>query len=171
MASVELNIEGLDDLNKKLKQLSSPKKAKQIARKAGRQAMNLVRDAARSNAKAIDDPETREKIHKNIVTQGGKSRNPNEVKLRVGVRGGTEFWRMNKGMFRKSDGRTVRMESPYYTYIPNDTRSWWLVEFGTVKTRAQPFMRTALSQNIDKATAKFVQVFDAEITKALREAI
>ena len=56
MASVELNIEGLDELNKKLKQLSSPKKAKQIARKAGRKAMNLVRDAARSNAKAIDDP-------------------------------------------------------------------------------------------------------------------
>lgn len=171
MAAVELNIEGLDELNKKLKQLSNPKKAKQIARKAGRQAMNLVRDAARSNAKAIDDPETREKIHKNIVTQGGKSRNSNEIKIRVGVRGGSEFWRMNKGMFRKSDGRTVRMESPYYTYIPNDTRSWWLVEFGTVKTKAQPFMRTALSQNIDKATTKFVQVFDAEITKALREAI
>ena len=70
MAAVELNIEGLDELNKKLKQLSNPKKAKQIARKAGRQAMNLVRDAARSNAKAIDDPETREKIHKNINTLG-----------------------------------------------------------------------------------------------------
>ncbi len=167
--AVELNIEGMDQFKRKIEQLSNPKKVKQIARKAGRQAMNLVRDAARTNAKAIDDPETSSRIWKNIVTQGGKSRNSNEVKLRVGVRGGSEFWRMNKGMFRKSDGRTVRMDSPYYTYIPNDTRSWWLVEFGTVKTRAQPFMRPALSQNIDEATTKFVQVFDAEITKALSE--
>ena len=48
MAAVELNIEGLNELNKKLKQLGNSKIAKRIARKAGRQAMNLVRDAARS---------------------------------------------------------------------------------------------------------------------------
>ena len=85
--AVELNIEGMDQLKRKLEQLSNPKKAKQIARKAGRQAMNLVRDAARTNAKAIDDPETREKIHKNIVTQGGKSRNSNEIVILVVIKG------------------------------------------------------------------------------------
>lgn len=158
MASVELNIEGLDDLNKKLKQLSSPKKAKQIARKAGRQAMNLVRDAARSNAKAIDDPETREKIHKNIVTQDGKSRNANEIRMRVGVRGGAA---MNKHSDRE---KLAGLSGGNTTY-------WRFPESGTSKIPATPFMRPALSQNIDKVTNKFVQVFDAEITKALREAI
>lgn len=156
MAAVDLNIEGLDELNKKLKQLSNPKKAKQIARKAGRQAMNLVRDAARSNAKAIDDPETQEKIHKNIVTQGGKSSNPNEIKIRVGVKGGAGQNQYSVSTAGLSGG---------------DTRHWRFIEFGTSLIQAFPFMRLALSQNINKVTNKFVQVFDVEITKALREAI
>ena len=102
-----------------------------------------------------------------IVTQGGKSRNSNEVKFRVGVKTGPEFWRMNKGMFRKQGGNTVRLKSPYYTYIPNDTRDWWLIEFGTIKTKAQPFMTPALENNIDSATSKFAEVFNAEIDKEL----
>ena len=67
MAAVDLNVQGLDELNRKLQQLANPRKAKSIARKAARQAMNIARDAARTNAKAIDDPKTREKIHKNIA--------------------------------------------------------------------------------------------------------
>ena len=148
--AVELNIQGMDQLKRKLDQLSNPKKAKQIARKAARQAMNLVRDAARTNAKAIDDPETREKIHKNIVTQGGKSRNSNEVVIRVGVKGGASFSNPNPPSL--SGG---------------DTRHWRWVELGSSNNRAVPFMRPALSTNLDQITSKFVQVFDDEINKAL----
>ena len=115
--AVELNIEGLDELNRKLQQLANPRKAKSIARKAGRQAMNLVRDAARTNAKAIDDPQTREKIHKNIAVAGGKSRNPNEIIMRVGVKGGASFSNPNPPSL--SGG---------------DTRHWRWVEFGSSKT-------------------------------------
>lgn len=150
--AVELNIEGLDQLKRKLDQLSNPKKAKQIARKAGRQAMNLVRDAARTNAKAIDDPETREKIHKNIVTQGGKSRNSNEIVIRVGVKGGAGRNQHSVSTAGLSGG---------------DTRHFRYIEFGTSKIPATPFLRPSLSQNLDKVTTKFVQIFDAEITKAL----
>ena len=150
--AVELNIEGLDQLKRKLDQLSNPKKAKQIARKAGRQAMNIVRDAARTNAKAIDDPETREKIHKNIVTQGGKSRNSNEIVIRVGVKGGAGRNQHSVSTAGLSGG---------------DTRHFRYIEFGTSKIPATPFLRPSLSQNLDKVTTKFVQVFDAEITKAL----
>jgi HK97 gp10 family phage protein len=150
--AVELNIEGMDQLKRKLDQLSNPKKAKQIARKAGRQAMNLVRDAARTNAKAIDDPETREMIHKNIVTQGGKSRNSNEIVIRVGVKGGAGRNQHSVSTAGLSGG---------------DTRHFRYIEFGTSKIPATPFLRPSLSQNLDKVTTKFVQVFDAEITKAL----
>lgn len=150
--AVELNIEGMDQLKRKLDQLSNPKKAKQIARKAGRQAMNLVRDAARANAKAIDDPETREKIHKNIVTQGGKSRNSNEIVIRVGVKGGAGRNQHSVSTAGLSGG---------------DTRHFRYIEFGTSKIPATPFLRPSLSQNLDKVTTKFVQIFDAEITKAL----
>lgn len=150
--AVELNIEGLDELNRKLQQLANPRKAKSIARKAGRQAMNLVRDAARTNAKAIDDPQTREKIHKNIVTQGGKSRNSNEIVIRVGVKGGAGRNQHSVSTAGLSGG---------------DTRHFRYIEFGTSKIPATPFLRPSLSQNLDKVTTKFVQVFDAEITKAL----
>ena len=150
--TVELNIQGMDQLKRKLDQLSNPKKAKQIARKAGRQAMNLVRDAARTNAKAIDDPETREKIHKNIVTQGGKSRNSNEIVIRVGVKGGAGRNQHSVSTAGLSGG---------------DTRHFRYIEFGTSKIPATPFLRPSLSQNLDKVTTKFVQVFDDEITKAL----
>lgn len=150
--AVELNIEGMDQLKRKLEQLSNPKKAKQIARKAGRQAMNLVRDAARTNAKAIDDPETREKIHKNIVVQGGKSRNSNEIVIRVGVKGGAGRNQHSVSTTGLSGG---------------DTRHFRYIEFGTSKIPAIPFLRPSLSQNINSVTAKFVQVFDAEITQAL----
>lgn len=152
--AVELNIEGMDQFKRKIEQLSNPKKVKQIARKAGRQAMNLVRDAARANAKMIDDPETAEKIHKNIVTQGGKSRNSNEVVIRVGIRGGAA---MNKSSNRKALSGLSGGNTTY----------WRFIEFGTSLIQAFPFMRLALSRNIGKATTKFVQVFDAEITKAL----
>ena len=148
--AVELNIQGMDQFKRKIEQLSNPKKAKQIARKAGRQAMNLVRDAARINAKAIDDPETREKIHKNIVVQGGKSRNSNEIIMRVGVKGGASFSNPNPPSL--SGG---------------DTRHWRWVEFGSSNNPAVPFMRPALSTNLDQITSKFVQVFDDEINKAL----
>ena len=154
MAGVEVEITGLDDVVNRLQRLANPRKARSIARKAARQAMNIVRDAARTNAKAIDDPETREKIHKNIVTQGGKSRNSNEIVIRVGVRGGAAMnQHSNRAALSGLSG--------------GNTTYWRMLEYGNSHQAATPFMRPALSQNIDEATTKFVQVFDAEITKAL----
>lgn len=150
--SVEFNIEGLDEVTRKLQMLGSQKVAKRIARKAGRQAINLVRDAARQNAKAIDDPKTAEKIHKNIVVQGGKSRNANEVILRVGVKGGAGRNQHSVSTAGLSGG---------------DTRHFRYIEFGTSKMSATPFMRPALANNIQQVTNKFVQVFDAELDKEL----
>ena len=152
--AVELNIEGLDRLNRKLTQLSNPKKAKQIARKAGRQAMNIVRDAARSNAKAIDDPETREMIQKNIAVQAGKTTSQNDIKIRVGVRGGAGRNQHSVSTAGLSGG---------------DTGHWRYLEFGTSKMPAVPFMRIAFFNNLDRVANKFVEVFDAEIGKALSE--
>ena len=159
--AVELNIEGMDQFKRKIEQLSNPKKVKQIARKASRQAMNIVRDAARNAAKAIDDPETAEKIYKEIVVQGGKSRNSNEVKFRVGVRGGARIPYAGNDDNRRAGriGKSYQVEGRVFY--------WRFIEFGTSHQAATPFMRPALSQNLDKVTTKFVQIFDAEITKAL----
>ncbi|ENX33514.1 HK97 gp10 family phage protein [Acinetobacter colistiniresistens] len=150
MAGVEVDITGLDDVVNRLQRLADPKRTKSIARKAARQAMNIVRDAARQNAKAIDDPESPEKIWKNISTQAGKSRNPNEIKMRVGVRGGASF--SNPNPPSTSGG---------------DTRHWRWVEFGRSDAPATPFMRPAFASNIQQVTNKFAEVFDAELDKEL----
>lgn len=150
MAGVEVEITGLDDVVNKLQKLANPRRTKSIARKAARQAMNIVRDAARNNAKAIDDPETSEKIFKNIKVSAGKTRNPNEIKMRVGVDGGASFSNLNP---KPTSG--------------GDTRYWRWVEYGRSGVPATPFMRPALENNIQQVTNKFAEVFDAELDKEL----
>ena len=150
MAGVEVEITGLDDVVSKLQKLANPRRTKSIARKAARQAMNIVRDAARNNAKAIDDPETSEKIFKNIKVSAGKTRNPSEIVMRVGVDGGASFSNPNP---KPTSG--------------GDTRHWRWIEYGKSSVPAVPFMRPALANNIQQVTNKFAEVFDAELDKEL----
>ena len=148
--SVEFNIEGLDEVQEKLKRLGNPRLMKNAARRSARKAMAIVRDAARSAAKNIDDPETAEKIWKNIAIAAGKTRNPNEVIMRVGVRGGASF--SNPNPPNTSGG---------------DTRHWRWVELGSANMPATPFMRPALQNNIQAVTNSFAENFNKEIDKEL----
>ncbi|MBJ8450333.1 HK97 gp10 family phage protein [Acinetobacter bereziniae] len=150
MSNVKFEIQGLEQLQSKLERLSNPKKVKSIVRKSLRQAANIVRDAARNNAKLIDDPETAEKIWKNISVQAGKTRNTSEVKMRIGVRGGASF--SNPNPPNLSGG---------------DTRHWRWIEFGSVHNPAVPFMRPALINNIQPVTDKFARMMSDEINKAV----
>lgn len=148
--SVEFNIEGLNEVQEKLKRLGNPRLMKNAARRSARKAMAILRDAARSGAKAIDDPQTSEKIWKNIAIAAGKTRNPNEVVMRVGVRGGASF--SNPDPPNTSGG---------------DTRHWRWLEFGSVHNPPTPFMRPALQNNIQAVTNSFAENFNKEIDKEL----
>lgn len=161
MAGVEVEITGLDDVVNRLQRLANPRKTKSIARKASRQAMNIVRDAARNNAKAIDDPETSEKIFKEIVVQGGKTRDRNSIVIRVGIRGGAKIPYTNNAQNRRSGrvGKTYQTDGRVFY--------WRFLEFGTSRQPATPFMRPALATNIQQVTNKFAEVFDAELDKEL----
>ena len=148
--SVEFNIEGLDEVQGKLKRLGNPRLMKNAARRSARKAMAIVRDAARSGAKSIDDPQTAEKIWKNIAIAAGKTRNPSEVVMRVGVRGGASF--SNPNPPNTSGG---------------DTRHWRWLESGSVHNPPTPFMRPALQNNIQAVTNSFAENFNKEIDKEL----
>lgn len=148
--SVEVNIEGLDEVQEKLERLANPRLIKNAARRSARKAMAIVRDAARANAKALDDPETAEKIWKNIAIAAGKTRNPNEVVMRVGVRGGASF--SNPNPPNTSGG---------------DTRHWRWLELGASHFPPTPFMRPALQNNIQAVTDSFAENFNKEIDKEL----
>ena len=148
--SVEFNIEGLDEVQEKLKRLGNPRLMKNAARRSMRKAMAIVRDAARANAKGLDDPETAEKIWKNIAIAAGKTRNQNEVVMRVGVRGGASF------------------SNPTPPNTPGgDTRHWRFIEFPSVNNPGTPFMRPALQNNIQAVTNSFAENFNKEIDKEL----
>ena len=148
--SVEFNIEGLDEVQGKLKRLGSPRLMKNAARRSLRKAMAIVRDSARNAAKGIDDPQTSEKIWKNIAIAAGKTRNQNEVVMRVGVRGGASF--SNPNPPNTSGG---------------DTRHWRWLEFGSVHNPPTPFLRPALQNNIQAVTNSFAENFNKEIDKEL----
>ena len=148
--SVEFNIEGLDEVQEKLKRLGNPRLMRNAARRSMRKAMAIVRDAARSGAKSIDDPQTSEKIWKNIAIAAGKTRNQNEVVMRVGVRGGASF--SNPNPPNTSGG---------------DTRHWRWLEFGSVHNPPTPFLRPALQNNIQAVTNSFAENFNKEIDKEL----
>lgn len=148
--SVEFNIEGLDEVQEKLKRLSNPRLMKNAARRSMRKAMAIVRDSARNAAKGIDDPQTSEKIWKNIAIAAGKTKDPNSVVMRVGVRGGASF--SNKNPPNTPGG---------------DTRHWRWLEFGSVHNPPTPFMRPALQNNIQAVTNSFAENFNKEIDKEL----
>ena len=148
--SVEFNIEGLDEVQEKLKRLGNPRLMKNAARRSARKAMAIVRDSARNAAKALDDPQTAEKIWKNIAIAAGKTRNPSEVVMRVGVRGGASFSNPNPP---KTSG--------------GDTRHFRWVEFGSANNPPTPFLRPALQNNIQAVTNSFAENFNKEIDKEL----
>jgi len=148
--SVEFNIEGLEPVQEKLKRLANPRLMKNAARRSMRKAMAIVRDAARSGAKNIDDPQTAEKIWKNIAIAAGKTRNPSEVIMRVGVRGGASF--SNPNPPNTSGG---------------DTRHFRWVEFGSANNPPTPFLRPALANNIQAVTNSFAENFNKELDKEL----
>lgn len=148
--SVEFNIEGLGEVQEKLKRLGNPRLIKNAARRSARKAMAIVRDSARNAAKGIDDPQTAEKIWKNIAIAAGKTRNPNEVIMRVGVRGGASFSNPNPP---KTSG--------------GDTRHFRWVEFGSANNPPTPFLRPALQNNIQAVTNSFAENFNKEIDKEL----
>ncbi|NUG49652.1 HK97-gp10 family putative phage morphogenesis protein [Acinetobacter lactucae] len=154
MADVDVKIEGLDEVLRKMDLLKDPRKIRNAAMRASRKAMNVVRDAARQNAKAIDDPETVEKIWKNIKVSSGKSRDKSLVIMRVGVDGGA-------AMNAHSDHAALAAKSG------GNTTYWRFLEYGTSEIPAVPFMRPALANNVQKVTDTFSQSFNAELEKEL----
>ncbi|HEL8026119.1 TPA: HK97 gp10 family phage protein, partial [Escherichia coli] len=86
---IEMKIEGLDAVAGKLSALSGVAESK-AGRFALRKAANVIRDRARANAARIDDPQTDEAIHQNIVARfsSKRYRQTGDLAFRVGVLGG-----------------------------------------------------------------------------------
>ncbi|WOE77488.1 HK97 gp10 family phage protein [Pseudomonas protegens] len=150
---ITARLQGLKPVTDKMLGLA-PKLRRKGLRKAARQAMNIVRDDAKARARAMDDPETAEKIWRNIVTQesGRQGQREGGVVMKVGVRGGAGSNQHSKDASGNPGG---------------DTRHWRYLEFGTQHNPPAPFMRPAFSINVNVVTDRFVQVLGQEIDAAL----
>lgn len=151
--SISARLQGLAPVIAKMRELA-PKLQKKGLRKAAREAMNIIRNDVKARAKALDDPETREKIWKNVITQEATKRSKREggVVMRVGIRGGAGSNQHSKDASGNPGG---------------DTRHWRYIEFGTQHTPPAPFMRPAFSQNVGAVTDQFVASLSREIDAAL----
>lgn len=151
---IEFSLIGFEEVRKKLAQTPIKLRTKGSRRALGRAAA-IVRKAARQNALRVDDAETGRRIADNIGqrVRGGYSRRTGDAMVSVGVL--TQHGRIPKG--NPDTGRK------------GNTPHWHLVELGTEKARAQPFLRPAMENNIGAVIDKFAVELDKELEKALAE--
>lgn len=147
-------LQGLDELLGKLKAVKQDVRYKG-GRFALRKAAQVVRDAAKQNAMRLDDAETGRSISDNIAERwnGRVYKSTGDLAFRVGVLGGAKVPKDNK-----DEGAS------------GPTPHWRLLEFGTEKMAARPFMRPAMQNNIDQVVTVFVKEYTKAIDRAIARA-
>lgn len=153
MADVEFSITGLDSLLGKLDSISYDVRRKG-GRAALRKAAQVVMQKAKEGAERIDDKVTGRSISDNIALRwnGKLFKQTGDLGFRVGVLHGAVL----------KDGGDLSPNSP--------TPHWRLIEFGTEKMAAAPFMRPALANSISEVTNTFVTEYEKAIDRAIRRA-
>lgn len=151
--SIEFSILGLDPIMAKLQAVAGTvryAKGRAALRKAGL----IIVKAAQDKIEPSDDPSTDRTIKSNIVIQWNNKRfkASGDLAFRIGVRGGA---RIRKGQ-PIPDGKNVA------------TPHWRLLEFGTKTMIAKPFLRPAMSNNIQPVTNAFVDGLEKLIDRAIR---
>ena len=133
----EFELKGLDEAIGKLKQLPNNMRKKVVMGSMRKGAMVVVR-AAKLNAKDQDDPKTGRKIANNIQARFASKlyRATGDVAYRVGVAS-------PKGPIPKGNPDEGEKGA---------TPHWHLVELGTEKMAADPFMLPALESNVTATT-------------------
>lgn len=137
---IEFKLSGADAVRRRLRTFE-PKLRRKALRSAARSAMKIVQQAASANAKQFDDPDTPPQIWRLIKIQVGKMKEPGVI-MRVGIQGGARS-RKDKNF-------------PWY---------WRLIELGSEKMRARPFLRPAMENNAQAVASKFVSELNAQMDK------
>ncbi|HDS0942460.1 TPA: HK97 gp10 family phage protein [Pseudomonas putida] len=150
---VEFSILGLDSLLGKLSEVSVDVRHKG-GRAALRKAAQVVVQKAKAGAERIDDKATGRSISDNIALRwnGRLFKRTGDLGFRIGVLHGAVL----------KDGGDLSSNAP--------TPHWRLIEFGTEKMPAAPFMRPALADSISEVTNTFVTEYEKAIDRAIRRA-
>jgi HK97 gp10 family phage protein len=151
--NIEFSLIGIGSLVGKLQAINYDTKRKG-GRSALRRAAQLIAGKGKDGAQRLDDEETGRSIAENIAVRwnGRRFKSTGDLAFRIGVLHGAVL----------KDGGDKAANSP--------TPHWRLLEFGTEKMRAQPFMRSALADNISAATNEFLSQYEKAIDRAIRRA-
>ncbi len=143
---IDFTLEGAEELQKLFSNMSD-KMVRRATSRAARKSLKPAHKKAKSNALRFDDPETAESIAKNLAIKVSTKRFKLSgiIKASLGVRGGA-----------KDDGNGGKFGDTWY---------WRLLEFGTVKMPAQPFLRPAF--NPRQAEQVFTAAMREEIKKEI----
>ncbi|MCY1287206.1 phage protein, HK97 gp10 family [compost metagenome] len=154
--AIEFSITGLDSLLGKLEELSYDVK-RRGGRSSLRKAAQVVANHAKAGAQRVDDAATGRSIADNIALRwnGRLNKRTGDLGFRIGVLHGAVL--PKKGEMAET---TANAPTPH----------WRLLEFGTEKMRAQPFMRSALADHIGEVTGVFVSEYEKAIDRAIRRA-
>jgi len=157
---VSLQIAGLDEINTSLRQLKAAT-ARNVVKRALTNAVKPVRDRAQANA-----PVATGQLRSSISIVGGFVNNTGKAEyaavLRKGgskeeARSALRDARRNAG----GSGRTIRVQ------VVASARYSSLVEFGTKKAAAQPFMRPAFDATKELVIASLGNEIRSEIEKSV----
>lgn len=165
------NLTGLDSLLRKMEAVKYD-----IKRKGGRAALRkggqVVVNAAKQNAAAIDDPATASVIKYNIAMRwnGKLFKATGNLGFRIGVLGGAKEYANTKANVRAGVAGTSYTTGGDASNPGGDTWHWRHVEFGTERTPAQPILRPALSDNVGLVTSTFITEYEKNLDKAIKKA-
>lgn len=153
--SFEFSLTGINELLATLESVTYETKRKG-GRAALRKAAQVVREAAKQRAAALDDTATGRQIAANIKERwnGQLFRRSGDLGFRVGVQ----------------HGSVIREKGNPDSGINGPTPHWRLLEFGTEKMRARPFMRPALDSTIGLATDTFIREYEKSLARAIKRA-
>lgn len=156
MADFSVKMTGVDELAKKLEGLRYDVQ-KKGGRFALRKAAQVLRNQARQNAQSVDDSETGRSIARNITEKwnGRLNKQTGDLGFRVGVSQGAVLPKKGERPDESAGGPTPH---------------WRLLEFGTEKMAARPFMVPAMEQSAQRATDVFIAEYVKAIDRALKKA-
>lgn len=171
-------IVGIDSLVDRLTKLPE-KLQRKVVTKAARKGAAVIRDAARANARAIDDPETSANIGRNITIQSATrlGRQNGGVAMRVGVLGGarapegTRAWRKTERR-RKRNGQASLDSLGEFAGAGKgnpggDTFHWRFLEFGApgAGVAPVPLLRAAAASSENKSLTVIATEISAGLDK------
>jgi len=140
---VAMSVKGLDNVLHNLQELDT-RIIRRATTSAIRAGAGVIRDAARVNARALDDPGTPAQIYRNIVARSIRRRDVvrqgGDAGARVGVLGGA------RDLSKQGEIKGAGSGNP-----GGDTFYWRFLEFGTQHMAARPILRPAAEENKTQA--------------------